>query len=667
MKKNKIIDAIGLADEKYIAEAAPSRGRAGLFGIKRTVGDAGPYNGNGKNSNRRKLRFAAIAAALALVLGAALFVPFRNTPPSVKKYADSEYYGIIEKLNKANFAPPQYRNGFDAILQGADDLLDGMFLAKAQNGADRAPGDAMATGGQNYAETTDNQVSGVIEADLVKRSDKYIYYLNAPMLYVYSIDGESSETVAKYRVADGNGKYYYYEEWELYLSEDCNTVTVIAPGSVTGNGYPSARVEVISLDVSDPESISEKGRASVSGGYISSRLVNGDLLLITEFYAGDADFSDESTFVPQINTGDGAESIPADCIISPEVLTSSRYTVVCRFDEGTLELEDKAALLSYSDEVYVSAERVYAVRQYREKLTEDDVSYYVIMTEISCVDYGGEKFVDKGCVQVEGYIKDQYSLDEYNGMLRIVTTTSNTFSGRSDNTNEFGIMIAPKPQEFPITLGTSASLYIVDIGDFTVLQSVKYFAPVGETVRSVRFDGTAAYVCTAVQQTDPVFFFDLSDINNIKVKDTGTISGFSTSLVNMGNGFLLGIGRGESWNSVKVEVYEEAAKGVRSVAVYEKMGASYAEDYKAYLIDRKNGLVGLGITFDYTAGEYSFDDQGRYVLLHFNGYDLVPLVNTSLDGDDGKKRGIIIEDLLYLLCETGDMKVVSLSAANDGN
>ena len=80
-----------------------------------------------------------------------------------------------------------------------------------------------------------------------------------------------------------------------------------------------------------------------------------------------------------------------------------------------------------------------------------------------------------------------------------------------------------------------------------------------------RFDGTDAYVCTAVQLTDPVFFFDLSDMDNITYKETGTIEGFSTSLVNFGNGYLLGIGTGNVWGSLKIEIYEESATGVVSV------------------------------------------------------------------------------------------------------
>ena len=646
MKKNKIIDAIGLADERYIAEAAPSRGRMN-----------GGRSGTPVPTRRipRRIAAAAIAACFVL-LTCVLFVPYRTTPPSVAKYENSEYYDIIVKLNEANFEAPRQKNRFQSLTHGVEQALDNFFLAKGAATMDSAP----SASAPIYEETTDNQVSGVIEADLVKRSDKYIYYLNGSRLYVHTVDGERSRLVSEYKIDTEGVRYGYYDRWELYLSADCSTLTVIAPCTVKTDKFVS-HVAVISLDVTDPANVTERGRVAVSGGLISSRLVNGKLLLVTEFYAGDANFSDESTFIPQIDTGDGTFGIPVEDIVSPETLTSSRYTVVCRFDNATLALEDQTALLSYSDDVYVSADNVYAVRRYNESVAHEELTYRLMMTEISAVRYSEEKFEHLGTVSVEGYLKDQYSLDEYDGMLRIVTTTSNTYVSSNTRTNALGIAEAVAvPAEHPVVLGTNASLYVVSLADFSIAAQVNYFAPPGETVRSVRFDGNAAYVCTAVQNTDPVFFFDLTDINDIKVKDTGTISGFSTSLVNMGNGFLLGIGQGESWGSVKIEVYEETDGGVRSVAVYEKHGASYAEDYKAYLIDRKNGLVGLGINFEYEAGEYFYDERERYVLLHFNGYDLIPVVNTVLEGDNAKKRGIVIGEYLYLLCESGEMTVICI-------
>ena len=71
-----------------------------------------------------------------------------------------------------------------------------------------------------YEEVTDNQVEGVIEADLIKRSDKYIYYLCGDDLYVYTIDKNSSKCVGNRRINFLEGDGHFYAQ-EMFLSEDC--------------------------------------------------------------------------------------------------------------------------------------------------------------------------------------------------------------------------------------------------------------------------------------------------------------------------------------------------------------------------------------------------------------------------------------------------------------
>ena len=48
------------------------------------------------------------------------------------------------------------------------------------------------------------------------------------------------------------------------------------------------------------------------------------------------------------------------------------------------------------------------------------------MTEIYALGYGAEGFRKLGSIGVEGTVKNQYSLDEFNGILRVVTTTGGT-------------------------------------------------------------------------------------------------------------------------------------------------------------------------------------------------------------------------------------------------
>ena len=493
------------------------------------------------------------------------------------------------------------------------------------------------------------------------------------MLYIYNIAGEESVRVGEFRlpsreyqIESNKTEHVGYTVLEMYLSQDGKTVTLVA------NGYQSvyqqrALVAVISLDVSDPKNVTIKARAELSGSYTSSRMVDGKLLLMSEFYVGmNPDFSDESTFLPQIDTGEGPVSIPAENIILPEKMDSRRYTVVSVFDEGTLHSGGVCAFLSYSQEVYVSPTTVYATHGYSVKdTTPEGYTDRHSMTEIAAVHYADGALTRGNTFAVDGYVKDQYSMDVYDGMLRVVTTTDHVLCVESGDSRG-NVLTQVVTDE---RTGSSASLYVFDDATGALLGSVEQFAPVGETVESVRFDGTAAYVCTAVvvTMTDPVFFFDLSDPANITYTDTGVIEGYSTSLINLGEGFLLGIGVGDTWGSLKIEVYEEdpsAGNGVASVDAWVLENTGYAAEYKSYYIDRENNLVGLPI-YENSSG------TTKYVLLHFDNYKLRPILTLPIASPgagprltlDNVRATIIEEDLYVLAADQFIVRAVDPSAS----
>lgn len=630
MKNKKLLRSLSLIDEKYVYEADPSKN---IKAVKR--------------SKRIKIWGAVAACFCCALIGLNLwlFIPFKNAPPDVSAYSDSEYYELIVKLNEITYRKSSHKNNFEKYFGG---------IFKGATAEDAMEATAGTADGGNYEEVTDNQVEGVIEGDLIKRSSTHIYYLNVEThtLEVYSIAGEASELVGSYALTGGDDiRYIYSYDLEMYLSEDCSSVTLVYPYY---NKSSQACVAFESLDVTDPSSITLKNRVRITGAYLSSRLTNGEFLVLTQFYVGyNPDFSDESKFVPQIDVGEGFASIPVGDIISPERLDYARYTVICKLDAQTLALADSSAFLSYSDDVYVSRDYTYVTRLYTENTeseTDEDVTIKTSMTEISRMQYSGESFGEVASVTVEGYVKDQYSMDEYDGLLRVVTTTdvSEYIESRRSGYNETEDILL-------VSTGgdTNANLYVIDFASCKTVAEVIAFAPDGEVVQSVRFDGTAAYVCTSVQLTDPVFFFDLSDIGNITVKDTGTIEGFSTSLINMGNGFLLGIGIGSDRTTLKIEVYEETENGVVSVDKHELEYTSYSTDYKSYYIDRENGLVGLGITLNYNNKNATSQIMSRYILLHFDGYAIRELLDIPLVGADSNKRGVYIDGYMYMLGSAG--------------
>ena len=80
--KKKWLQSLGGVDDEYVLEAAPT----------------GAVRRRAAKSPRMLAILAACLCFVLLVGTFALFIPYKTTPPSVEKYADSEYYGVIEKL-----------------------------------------------------------------------------------------------------------------------------------------------------------------------------------------------------------------------------------------------------------------------------------------------------------------------------------------------------------------------------------------------------------------------------------------------------------------------------------------------------------------------------------------------------------------------------------------
>lgn len=627
MKNKKLLRAMGYIDERYVAEADP----------------------RAMKKRPRWQRWTAIAACFCLLVTALnlfLFLPYDTSPPDVSKYADSEYYSVIQSINALTYQKPEFKNRFQSLLSDLRDLAPSM---KGDNFAPEAPADQPDNAvdvGQKYEEVTDNQVAGVIEGDIFKRSDKYLYYVHAHNLYVCSIEKENSERVFSCSLDRPKTDWvvsYYSGQMEMYLSSDCTTLTVIMPYYAKNQtGWTKDLIDIVSLDVTEPANAREVSRITVTGDYLSSRVVDGRLMVMTNMYVRNPDFSDESTFLPQIDTGNGFESISPDNIMMPETLSSPRYTSVFLFDEKTLELKGDAAFLSYSQEVYVSRDSIYATSQYTER-TEQNYGYVKtdVKTEIARLSYENDTLTPMGKAAVRGSVKDQYSLDEYEGVLRVVTTTRTSTAKYQTTPDGNSVSVQTGNQNS----GIGTALYCIDINTWETLAEVKNFAPAGETVESVRFDGDKAYVCTAVvvTLTDPVFFFDLSDLDNITWKDTGVIDGYSSSLVNFGDGYLLGIGFNDR-RELKIEVYEEGETGVNSVTSFE-MDASFSLDYKAYFIDRENQLIGLCVV-DYNKDS---SERHRYIVLHFNHFQLREVLNVGFITSPDYCRATLIDGYMYIL------------------
>lgn len=641
-RNEKLIMAFGQIDEKYIKESE-------------------------EKMNVMRIVKTAVSFAIIVALGLFLFLPFAPVTSDITAYSGSDYFPLIEEIEdyRLSFLQPKHKSNFEALTYYLS-MFGRVFKGDMLGGA-KPDMDESVNGNGTYVEATDNQVDGVIESDLFKMTDKYIFRLGYQLeiieledekgtyvqqipvrvLNVYSIDKENSELVGLYKLPTFENEYFQdYSCGEMYLSLDGNTITVIR--NYTDKQTDKGKLGIISIDVSDISNISTKAMVSIDGSLNTSRMVDGKLLLISEYYFNkdSIDYNDPSTFVPTIDAGEGAKPIEFEDIIYPNRVDTTRYSVVALLDADSLELIGANALLNFTENIYISESKVYITREYNQR-TETENGYTTSnMSDIAVLDYSGERLEKKGIITARGWTEDQYSLDEKDGYLRVVTSTTENVLGSDGQSSLFGTV-------------RNASLYIFSLADNSLAYKVEDFAPKGEVATAVRFDGDKCYVCTAVKVTftDPVYFFDLSDYENITYTDTGIIEGYSEHLINMGNGFLLGIGE-ENWQYSKVEIYEERDDGVVSVAQFKFMG-NYSTDYKAYLVNRENNLFGFGVNGYYEEG--SIHNGGAvYILLHFNGYEFISYTfNVSLTADN--VRAAYIDGYLYITTEKTNFEVEKIN------
>lgn len=357
---------------------------------------------------------------------------------------------------------------------------------------------------------------------------------NDTMTYPVEIDEEHYTFVYEIYVRDGR-LVIICEEYRTEKNPYYN-----------GFGYGYTRSSVTSAyvyDVKDPANVRLLDAFAQSGGYLSSRMIGERLYLVSNEYTADS--------IPCCGRGDDPAMIPADCIYSVEEPSESTFLIVGAYNTADhSSLTESKAILGIGEQIYCSEENLYitstewsfrAYLDYEIAYTDDGNEYAVaeagdsvktdaddaedseelndapdnsIKTKIYKVSLtDGIAFT--ACGEVVGSVDNQYSFDEYNGYLRVATTSMNS---RYEDVN---------------------NLYVLD-GDLNIAGSVTGFAET-EHIEAVRFIGDTAYVIT-YEQTDPLFIIDLSVPTAPAILGEVKISGFSTMLVPIDENTILGIG-----------------------------------------------------------------------------------------------------------------------------
>ncbi|MDR1711384.1 MAG: beta-propeller domain-containing protein [Propionibacteriaceae bacterium] len=604
---------------------------------------------------RPRLTWLTAAACLVACVGLVgvtfgpLLVPLRVTTDPLTVPGAYTVASYSELYGKVSAATASY--GCDGDLC----YVAGMGEAVAvDDGSQRieAPLPATDTGGmtsaaesaQNYSSPgsagftgTNVQVDEIDEGDIVKTDGKAIFILSGTEVAVVAPDGADTGKLAEFNVAANVGKSDNYSPSEMLLA--ANTLAVVLQGWTDTDSPAGAITQSETLaalyDVADPAHPKLVKTFGQSGYYQSSRLNGGILYLVSVHDVYQPVEEQPETYVPQGSEDGETVLCPVGDIAVTPAPSSAAYTVISSTDVAARERIALKSVLAGAGTVYMSESNLYlaggnshlAIPADAGSPTSGGLGYSTHLVRVELAD-GDLNIAAQG--DVAGNLLNQFALDEYDGNLRVATTT-----------------------ETAATL-TVLNLRLKEVGKIGEL--VK-----DEQIRSVRFEGPVGYMVT-FRQTDPLFAIDLSTPSKPKVLSALQIPGFSSYLHPWGEGQLLGLGFQGDYegltSGLKLSMFDvsdplDVTEQATTEIAFEGSDASY--EHRAIYVDLERGLIGFDV--------YAYHGPYGNVVRHFLIYtyadgkfklraDLEPDASES----DWTFRGLRIQDSFYL-CQNSRVTV----------
>lgn len=492
-----------------------------------------------------------------------------NTFSSAKEI--KEYFKSIEKNNKSY-------NFYKDTIKGAETAKDTASLTYSK---------------------TNVQVENVDEADIIKNDGEYIYTASSNSenkISIYKPDGKKVKLMSQieYNNVDDDENEAFISDIYIY-----NNSLIAQSYSYDENSGEYTNIDIYSLaDIKKPKKIYS---FSQQGSYVSSRITNGKLLVVSNRYISSDLCKSDEDYLPKTKINSTEKSLsPKDiCIVNDS--NSESFLIVSEID--LLSKENAAvskAIAGAGTNIYCNENNLYIANsiwddQNQARMLKDISQTLKFNTEIYKIDItSGIKFTAKATVS--GAVNNQFSMDEYAGNFRIATTATDE---KSNDINK---------------------LYVFD-SDLKKLGEVEGFAK-GESIQAVRFSGNTAYIIT-YENTDPLFVIDLSNSQKPEIKGSVKISGFSTNLIPISSNQLLGIGyaddnAGPYTDGIKFALFDVSNPEKPTVLdskVIHNATSEAQDNHKAILVNGKSSFVipyedvnsENGYTFNLKAGAIAFE------------------------------------------------------------
>lgn len=260
-------------------------------------------------------------------------------------------------------------------------------------------------------------------------SGEYLYALSGTALNIFRADGANTALLATLEVGSGwsdtqEGQETTWGGFEkypthLYLWE--NRLAVLS----NWYGYESYMENAVNVcdyteytcvdmyDLTDPVAPVLTASFGQDGSCRAAEVKDGVLYLISDHPVySDAAASEESAYIPQLYSAEGANSLEAAQIILPDAPADSVYAVVGAYDLASAGRTDVKAILGINGETVISASSIYLTAEryatvgsapYRDNIY--DVSEFVCsaVSDVYRLELSGGEFAVKNASVVSGH------------------------------------------------------------------------------------------------------------------------------------------------------------------------------------------------------------------------------------------------------------------------
>lgn len=422
---------------------------------------------------------------------------------------------------------------------------------------------------QEEYSSTNVQVEGVDEADLVKTDGSYIYKVNNRQVIIIRANPPEKMAVAgtiTFQEQVAPLEMYVDDKYLAVIGMTSRQVPLIRDGALAPKIYPpiyaQSTTTAFIYDLSDKSNPQKLREIELDGNYLSSRKIGSSLYLLSNkmidyYYIQKEEAENPEAWLPTYRDS-AAQQDPVQIGCS-EIryfpgTPVANYLLIAGVNLD--EPEEKAQVSTYlgaGNNVYASTDNLYiAVTQYKQSDASNSTGQQKIMpmpvyAEDTAVykfalDNGRVKYRGKG--EVPGTILNQFSMEEHQGYFRIATTSGDIWR-TDENTSK-------------------NNLYILD-QDLKITGKIENMAP-GERIYSARFLGDRGYMVT-FKTVDPLFVLDLRNPQEPKILGALKIPGYSDYLHPYDENHVLGFGKDTAEISVSGGNKEAAA----SMAFYQGM------------------------------------------------------------------------------------------------